>query len=401
MVIRGGTRGNGRQLAYYLLAEKENDKVTVLEVDNKENADKNDLVFALSSWSLMGHLTKTDQSLYHCVINPAYGEDVKMTAEDWNKAADILAKETGFEQQRRAIVLHEKNGRIHAHVVYERYNHEKGIMISNSFNRLAQDRARKEMELVFEHQSTPDRNRYKDKLKKEMLQLWRQNRTGKDFVVACEQKGYTICKTAQRRAYSIVDENGISYDLPRQMKGVNTKEVADKLQGLKLPTDRQAIKELRKKIDNKKLDGKQEVFKDKIAMVQQKRAVEKERKLYDLARDFVAQKETVLENGKSKKGEASKPIAKKKADFREGLNILNKDTEVAKDLNRKKAVAYSFAQNKKEVLPSSDNQQSKKATNTKSEQELLEKAIREKAKKLEEEWERQRLEKIQMKERKR
>ncbi|MES2479430.1 MAG: relaxase/mobilization nuclease domain-containing protein [Bacteroidota bacterium] len=332
MVIRGATRGNGKQLAFYLLGEKENDKVTILDVDNKDQADKGDLIFALSSWSMMGLLTKTDQSLYHAVINPAYGEDAKMTPQDWNKAVDILAEETGFQNQRRAIVLHFKNDRTHAHVVFERYDHEKGTMISNSFNRLAQDRARKRMELEFEHKNTPYRNKSKPELKKEILKIWQQTKDGLEFVELCNKQGYIITKTAQRRAYSIVDSNGISYDLPRQMKGVNTKNVSERLYGLDLPTDREAIKKLRKNMDAKKLDASQEKFIDKIDTQKENEAVKKEQKLFDLVSDFSGNKdEMVSENPITSK---AKILGKEVAEF-------NEQTQNAKDDKVKKIIAES------------------------------------------------------------
>lgn len=330
MVIRGATRGNGKQLAFYLLGEKENDKVTILDVDNKEGADKGDLIFALSSWSMMGLLTKTDQSLYHAVINPAYGEDKKMTSQDWNRAADILAEETGFQNQRRAIVLHFKNDRTHAHVVFERYNHDKGIMIPNSFNRLAQDRARKKMEQEFDHKYTPDRNKSKPELKKEMLTIWQQTHSGTEFVQFCESRGYIITKTAQRRAFSIVDSNGISYDLPRQMKGISTKDVAERLEGLKLPTDREAIKKLRKAMDTKKMNASQEKFIDKIEAHKENEEVKKEQKLFDLVSDFSENRAQIV---------SENPITSKKRNLSEQVTEFNGQTQNAKGEKVQKSIA--------------------------------------------------------------
>jgi len=45
-------------------------------------------------------MTKTDMAFYHLQLNPAPGEDQLMTREKWYQAADILANETGFENQR-------------------------------------------------------------------------------------------------------------------------------------------------------------------------------------------------------------------------------------------------------------------------------------------------------------
>jgi len=178
VVIRGGIRGDGAQVGRYLLSTKENEAVRILEVDGVLHADKKALKKTLFSMSSTSELTKSEKGLYHAQINPAIGEDKLMTDEKWQQAADILAKELGYENQRRVIVLHTKKDRTHAHVVWERYDKEKGIMIKNDFSRLAQDRARKEMEKVLEHKPTPYRNRHRPEMKASITQLWHQTGTG-------------------------------------------------------------------------------------------------------------------------------------------------------------------------------------------------------------------------------
>jgi hypothetical protein len=309
MVIRGGTRGNGKALAYYLTAKGENDTIEILDIDGRKGADRNDLVYHLTSWSLMSELTKSDKGLYHAVINPAYGDDKKMTPEDWNRAADILAKEAGYGGQRRAIILHEKNDRIHAHVVYERYDHSRGIMLSDSFNRLAQDRARLMMEKEFEHQITPDRNNHRADVKRDISDIWHSVSTGEEFVNACEKKGYAITRTSQRRSFSVVDENGISYDLPRQIEGIKTKAVANKLKELSLKNSREVIREIRIKQSEKSFDFIQENALNKIADF-------KEQILAD------AQSETELQSQKRRRFEE---LQRQFAKTREQLQNKNKE----------------------------------------------------------------------------
>jgi hypothetical protein len=286
MVIRGATRGNGKQLAEYLTRQGENERVHILDVDGNTAASQKDLQDRLTAWSLMSELTKSNQGLYHAVINPAYGFDKKMTAEEWNRAADILAKETGYEGQSRAIVLHEKNGRTHAHVVFERYDHEKEKMLSNSFNRLAQDRAREKMEKALEHEATPKRNRHRPELKQEMSDLWHSTKDGLEFLSACAARDYIITRTAQRRSFSVVDKDGISYDLPRQIKGVRTKEVAERLAGMKLKTNKEAIQEIRAKQSAKSFDQVQQKAQDLKDKFQQAEAVKQEAETFAKAKGF-------------------------------------------------------------------------------------------------------------------
>src|SRR5262245_60508799 len=156
MVIRGRTRGHGGQLADYLLDKSENEHAYVFDI--RGTSHPHDLRMSLLEMSLTSELTKSHKGLYHAQINPAYGDDKRMTDADWLRAAEILETELKLTGQKRAIVMHEKNGRLHAHVVWERYEHDTGKMISDSYSRLAQDRARKTMEKEFDQQQTPERN---------------------------------------------------------------------------------------------------------------------------------------------------------------------------------------------------------------------------------------------------
>lgn len=255
MVIRGSTRGNGKQLAYYLLAKQENEHIRVLEVNGLLNADAKDLHLALHSMQLTSELTKSDKGLYHAQINPAIDESKLMDDAAWMKATDILAKQLGMENQRRAIVLHTKKGRTHAHVVFERYDLTTGKMVNDSFSRLAQDRARKEMELVFKHKPTPHRNKHRPELKASLSALWHSTGTGAQFLTAARKNGYIIAEGSGRSPYIVVDEFARSYDLTRQLQGVRLKDVRQRLRSLAMPGEKDAIALARKTMNEQSGKG--------------------------------------------------------------------------------------------------------------------------------------------------
>lgn len=238
MVNKGSVRGNGEQLSTYLLTKGENDNVQVLDI--RGTANPNDLRQSLLEMSLTSELTKSDKGLYHAQINPAIGEDRLMTRENWLRAAEILETELGLLGQKRAIVLHDKNQRVHAHVVWERYNHETGKMISDSYSRLAQDRARKIMEAEFQHQMTPVRNKKQPEMMKDLTALWHQFPETDQFIEASTAKGYVLA-TGKKRPYIVVDETGRTFDLVRQLEGVKTREVRERFKETKLPSEKKAI----------------------------------------------------------------------------------------------------------------------------------------------------------------
>lgn len=249
MVIRGNTRGNGKQLAHYLLAKQENELIRILEVNGSLSANSKDLHLALQSMQLTSELTKSDKGLYHAQINPAIEESKQMDDAAWLQATDILAKQLGMENQQRAIVLHTKKGRTHAHVVFQRYNVETGKMVKDSFSRLAQDRARKEMELVFKHKQTPNRNKHRPELKASLSALWHSTGTGAQFLTAARKNGYIIATGSGRSPYMVVDEFARSYDLTRQLQGVRLKDVRQRLRSLAMPGEKDAVALARKTLN--------------------------------------------------------------------------------------------------------------------------------------------------------
>ena len=253
MVIRGKIRGNGGQLAGYLMKQADNDNVRVFDV--RGTSQPNDLKASLLEMSLTAELTMSSRGLYHAQLNPAYGEDKEMQAADWFKAADMLEKELKYEGRKRVIVLHEKKGRTHAHVVWERYNHDKGVMISDSFSRLAQDRARKDMEKELNHKKTPYRNAKRPEMKKVLTNVWQKTKTGAEFIKASVQKGYVIAKGELRRPFMVVDNTGRSFDLTRQLQGIKSKEVRDRLKNEKLQSEKEVIASIRLKNEEKEIQS--------------------------------------------------------------------------------------------------------------------------------------------------
>lgn len=243
MVIRGNTRGNANQLARYLVTKGDNEHIRILDVNGRIDPTEQHLFDALFSMGLTQKLTNSEKGIYHAQINPnpKLGEDKSMSDEQWLEAADILGKELGLEDQRRVIVMHTKKGRTHAHIAWERYDHEKGIMRSDSFSRLAQDRARQEMERVFEHEPTPYRNKHQPEVKATLSQLWRQTGTGAQFIKAARDNNYIITQGSGRAAFMVVDEHGRSFNLTRQLGSVKVAEVRQRLSGESLMGEKEGI----------------------------------------------------------------------------------------------------------------------------------------------------------------
>lgn len=243
-LVKGRARGNGLQLSTYLQTKADNDNIRLLEI--RGTSHPHDLRKSLLEMSLTSELTKSDKGLYHGLYCPDYGEDQTLSDEDWIRAADIMEEERGYTGQKRAIVLHDKKGKIHAHIVWERYDHETGIMKSDSFSYYAQDRARRRIEIEFGHQVTPVRNTNRPVMKEYLTGVWQQTDNADAFMQAIAEKGYIVA-AGMKRPYIVVDETGRSFDLVRQLEGVRTLEVKKRFMTTKLIREKEAIEAVRAK----------------------------------------------------------------------------------------------------------------------------------------------------------
>jgi hypothetical protein len=137
-VIIKGCSHSGRGLADYL-TEGKNQDAQVLDI---RGDIPRDLAATLEDWRSDTHGSKTARPLYHASLNP----DRALSREEWEQALAVFEKEMGFENQPRAIVLHNDKGREHLHVVYSRIDHEQGKAISDSWNYFHHEKAARQIE---------------------------------------------------------------------------------------------------------------------------------------------------------------------------------------------------------------------------------------------------------------
>ena len=295
MVIKGNIRGNGGQLADYLTRQGENDHIRILEVDGRDDADRDYLFTILEGFSLNEKLTKSKQGLYHAQINPAYNEDKYMKNADWQKAADILGHALGFDDQRRVIVLHHKKDRVHAHVVWERFDYQQSKMKTVAHNYKAHDKARGEMERIFSQEKTPQKNVKQPEIKERLTEIWNKSKSGKEFQAKAKDAGYRLARGA-KRPFMLVDNNGRSFDLVRQLKGIKTKDVRERLKGLKLGNEKKVIEAVRAEQKQQERQSQQSTSADKTDMPKtDKERVKKEKSSPDNGSDKKQEKENTAE----------------------------------------------------------------------------------------------------------
>lgn len=244
MILKGSQRGGPRQLAAHLLNEIENDHVTV---EDLRGFVAGDLHGAMAETHSIAKGTQCRQCVFSLSLNPP--RDAEVSLDDLIEAADRAEEALGLTGQPRALVIHEKQGRRHAHVVWSRIDADqmKAINMPHYKNRLnALSR-----ELYLEHGwELPEGHRtngWKNPLNftlaewqqakrldldpRELKQLfqdaWRQSDSLPAFRAALEERGYYLAK-GDRRGFVALDHQGEVFSVSR-MTGVKSKELQARL----------------------------------------------------------------------------------------------------------------------------------------------------------------------------
>ncbi|MCF0049571.1 hypothetical protein LXM25_05870 [Dyadobacter sp. LJ53] len=243
MVIRGKSRGNGKQLADYLLAKRDNDEQP--EILQFRGFADSDPINSLINTSLdVALVSKSTKPFYHCILNPRKNEALNMSKEDWEQAANILEKWLQFDDLPRLAVLHTKNGRSHLHVVWSRFDYQNSKLRSDKYNFYKHNSARADLEIRFDHKRTAlKRNKDLEPWHKEQLtRLWQQTENAADFISGAKASGYEIGQGLDRRPYRAITPDGKSIDLIRNLKGYNKRDFETRFNGHNLPTEAAALK---------------------------------------------------------------------------------------------------------------------------------------------------------------
>lgn len=143
MILKGSQRGGAMNLGKHLL-KQENEHIEVHQI---RGFIANDVMGAMKETQAIARGTKCRQHIFSLSLNPP--ETKTVSAADFEKAADKIGNYLGLGQQPRIIVIHEKEGRRHAHCVWSRIKSSemKAVQLSHYKNKLQE----KSRELFLEH----------------------------------------------------------------------------------------------------------------------------------------------------------------------------------------------------------------------------------------------------------
>src|SRR5579863_4226671 len=259
VIINGGAAGNTGFWSKHLQRVDTNDRAEVMEISGLLATN---LPSSLREMEAIAAQSRCGGNfMYQANINPR-GEE-RLTEAQWREAVDTLENHLGLAGHQRVVVEHEKNGRVHRHVVWNRVDVETLRVRDIGGNYYAHERVARTLELKFDLQRSaslhgernpdgrPDRREELSEKRAaersgidpkqvtaELTDLWRKTDSGKAFAAAIEERGYILAQ-GDRRTFCIVDQAGDAHSLARRIDGAKVKDVRERLAGIdpaSLPT---------------------------------------------------------------------------------------------------------------------------------------------------------------------
>lgn len=183
-----------------------------------------------------------------------------------NAALDVLVQ-IGLDDHEAVFVAHNETEHPHVHVICNLVHPETGKTAVPSYDFLttsqwAEKYERDSGEILCEQRVKNNAERKREaeekrklaliKHKEEKLQratlieqLYNQSDCGKSFQAALESEGYTLAK-GDRRGFVLVDRNGETYSLSRQLKGQRAKDINSRIGDVgQIPMAKQLSEEMK------------------------------------------------------------------------------------------------------------------------------------------------------------
>jgi hypothetical protein len=254
MVVKGRARAGAAELAAHLRRVDTNERMELVEVVGTVAGD---LPGALREMEAVAAGTRCRRPLYHASINVRVDEP--MAPEQWRRAVECLGERLALADQPRVVVLHEKHGRTHLHVVWSRIKASRMAAIHDGHNFRAHEEVARALEAEFGHARVQGAHVGREKaadprparapypwetqqraktrgpaiadVAADATAAWRDADGGLAFRTAVEARGYLLAR-GDRRDLVLVDRAGGVHGLARRIEGARAREVRERLADL-------------------------------------------------------------------------------------------------------------------------------------------------------------------------
>lgn len=248
MVIKGTSCAGARRLATHLTRTDTNELAEVWEI---YGVAADDLRGSLLEMEAVAAGTRTTKPFYHASINTR--ADERLTDEQRLHAINRLEEKLGLTDQPRVVVIHEKEGREHCHIVWSRIDLEKMRAVSDSHNYRKHEEVARDLEREFGHERvqgahaeregkarpnrTPshsemlqaDRGAVKpDDAKALITDIWKRTNSGHSFKAALENRDWVLAR-GDRRDFVAIDPQCGTHSLARRIEGAKAKDIRTRM----------------------------------------------------------------------------------------------------------------------------------------------------------------------------
>lgn len=252
MILKASKRAGASALALHLLNEDDNDHIDLYEL---RGFSADDLEGALREVEAISSGTRCQKYLFSLSLSPPEGESVPIHI--FENTIEKIEKKLGLEDQPRAIIFHEKEGRRHAHCVWSRidvdsmkaidlphfkmklYDISKQLYLEHGWEMprgfLDSKERNPENFTMAEWQQAKRTGEDPRAIKALLKECWAASDNAKTFTKALEERGFYLAK-GDSRSFVALDYFGEVYSLTRAI-GVNTKQLQERLgDGANLPS---------------------------------------------------------------------------------------------------------------------------------------------------------------------
>ena len=263
MIVNGKSRSSISFWTKHLKNDKKNDRAELKEIRGLAAIELRDGLIEMQE--IAAH-TRCTQFMYQANFNPT--ADERLTEDQWQRTFEIFEKHRGIpEGQARIVYEHEKEGRVHRHVIWSRIDLDKIKAWSDSLDAKICHAASREIseELGLTRSISPfDKDREGPRperapeayemfrglksgldprdVKAEVTGIFRESEHAAEFALRLHAHGYQLVQ-GDRRDFCVLDPAGDVHSLARRLDGVNTKQLRGFMEGFDreaLPTPEQA-----------------------------------------------------------------------------------------------------------------------------------------------------------------
>lgn len=244
MIFKASERGGGSNLATHLERRDENEHVKILELRGFASSD---LHGAFKEVEAISRATKCQKYLFSVSLNPP--AEANVSDEGFLAVADRIEQKLGLQGQPRVVVIHEKEGRRHAHLVVSRI--DSSTMTARQLSHFKLKLRDLSRELYFENDWKMPRGLMKSgerspltfsraeweqakragqdprELQQALRDCWAASDDARSFKRSLEERALFLAK-GDRRSFVVVDHQGEVYSLPRTL-GLNVGKVRGRL----------------------------------------------------------------------------------------------------------------------------------------------------------------------------